>query len=308
MSMKRQLLLAFLAAALGGVSVAQPRSASEPQKLIGANIGLMAPVWSPKGDKIAVTTNGYTGVFVADANGENLKCVTDASGAGYKMQWSADGKHILGRTNIVKNNRMFHEVKVWNVENVSERTLVRETRDLKGTPTWKAVDRVNVKENTGVRTMSMSGVAVATVQNAYDIMVNDPVGAMSEIAGLSAIGGKMVLNPSLSTDGEKIAFQIYGKGMFVCNVDGTAVKSIGKGVYPTWLPDNETVVFNLTSDNGSRLTASSLNAINVKSGKSVVLVNKSDIIPLKPTVSPDGTKVAFENVADESIYVVNLKY
>ena len=38
------------------------------------------------------------------------------------------------------------------------------------------------------------------------------------------------------------------------------------------------------------------------------LVANSDIIPLKSTVSPDGKKIAFENVADEAIYVVNLKY
>lgn len=306
--MKRQLLLAFAVAVLGGAAIAQPRSASEPQKLIESNVGLMAPVWSPKGDKIAVTTNGYTGVFVADANGKNLKCVTNAAGAGYKMQWSADGKQILGRTNVMENNRVFHEIKVWNVENASERTLVSKTRDLKGTPTWKTADRVSIKGKSGVRTLSLSGASVASAQNAYDIMVNDPIAAMTEIASLSAIGGKMVLNPSLSADGKKIAFQIYGKGMFVCNVDGTGVKSIGKGVYPTWLPDNETVVFNVASDNGSVITASTLNAVNVKSGKSVVLVNQSGVMPLKPTVSPDGTKVAFENVADESIYVVNLKY
>lgn len=306
--MKRQLLLAFAVAVFGGIAIAQPRSASEPQKLIESNTGLMAPVWSPKGDKIAVTTNGYTGVFVADANGKNLKCVTNAAGAGYKMQWSADGKQILGRTNIVENNRVFHEVKVWNVENTTERTLVSKTRELKGTPTWKTSDKVNVIGKSGVRTLSINGAVASATQNAYDIMVNDPVGAMTQIASLNAIGGKMVLNPALSADGKKIAFQIYGKGMFVCNVDGTEVKSLGKGVYPTWLPDNETVVFNLTSDDGSRLTASTLNAVNVSNGKSVVLVNKSEIIPLKPTVSPDGAKVAFENVADESIYVVNLKY
>lgn len=306
--MKRQLILAFVAVLMGGVVVAQPRGASEPQKFIESNVGLMAPVWSPKGDKIAVTTNGYTGVFVANANGKNLKCVTNAAGAGYKMQWNAEGTQILGRTNVVENSRVLHEVKVWNVETADEYTVLAKTRDLKGTPTWKAADRVNVIANNGVRTLSMAGVKVASLQNAYDVMVNDPVGAMTEIAALKAIGGKMVLNPALSADGKKIAFQIYGKGMYVCNVDGTGVKSLGKGVYPTWLPDNETVVFNITSDNGARLTASSLNAVNVNSGNLVVLVNKTNIIPLKPTASPDGKRVAFENVADESIYVVNLKY
>jgi Tol biopolymer transport system component len=139
-------------------------------------------------------------------------------------------------------------------------------------------------------------------------MMNDPVGAMTKIASLKDLGGRLVLNPSLSPDGKKVAFQVYGKGMYVCNIDGSALKSIGLGVYPTWLPDNECVVFNRTTDDGSRLTASQLIAMNVNTGKTVTLVANSDIIPLKSTVSPDGKKIAFENVADEAIYVVNLKY
>ena len=99
---------------LGVAAMAQPRSASEPTLLIKSSQGLMAPVWSPSGDKIAVTSDNYDGIWVADADGSNLRQVTCCSGAGYKMQWSADGTKLLGRTNVVSDNRVFHEVKVWN--------------------------------------------------------------------------------------------------------------------------------------------------------------------------------------------------
>ena len=307
--MKRQFLLTLAVALLGGAAIAQPRSASEPELLIKADVGLMAPVWSPSGDKIAVTTDGYTGIFVADASGKNLKCVTSADGAGYKMKWSADGNQILGRTNITENNRVLHEVKVWNVNNATERTIVAKTRNLQGVPTWNNVGRVNIAQNNNIKSLSLNG-ATTTVAKAsvYDMMTSDPVGVMTSIPALKAVGGKMVLNPTLSADGKKIAFQIYGKGMWMCNADGTDVKFIGTGVYPTWLPDGESVVFNRTTDDGSHLTSSELLAVNVNSGKTVSLVKKSNIIPLKPTVSPDGSKVAFENVADAAIYVVTLKY
>lgn len=288
--MKRQLLLALTVAMMSVMAFAQPRSASEPQLLIKSDVGLMAPVWSPTGDKIAVTTTGYTGVFVADADGSDLKCITNSAGAGYKMQWNTDGTQIIGRINVTENHRVYHEVKAWNVTNASERTIVGKTRDLKGTPTWK------------------TPLTTTAASNAYDIMVNDPVGAMSKISALQAIGGKMVLNPALSPDGKKVAFQIYAKGMYVCNADGTNVKYIGKGVYPAWLNDNESIVYNTTTDNGSRLTSSTLQSMNVNTGKSVTLVSREGIMPLKPTVSPDGYKVAFENVADEAIYVVTLKF
>lgn len=288
--MKRQLLLALTVAMMGGIALAQPRSVSEPQLLIKSDVGLMAPVWSPTGDKIAVTTTGYTGVFVANADGSDLMCITNAAGAGYKMQWNSKGTQIIGRTNITENHRVYHEVKAWDVTNASERTIVRKTRNLKGTPTWKTT------------------LATTEASNAYDIMINDPVGAMSKISSLQAIGGQMVLNPALSPDGKKVAFQIYAKGMYICNTDGTNVKYLGKGVYPAWLNDNESIVYNITTDNGSRLTSSTLQSINVNTGKTFTLVKREGIIPLKPTVSPDGNKVAFENVADEAIYVVTLKF
>ena len=211
--MKRQLLLTLAIVMCCGLTFAQPRSASEPKLLVKADVSLMAPVWSPNGDKIAVTSTAYTGVFVANADGSDLKCVTDAAGAGYKMQWSTDSKQILGRTNIVENNRVLHEVKVWSVNNSSARTLIHKTRDLKGTPTWKSIDRVIISDRAGVRTLSLNGNPTATVANAYDIMMNDPVGAMTKIASLKDLGGRLVLNPSLSPDGKKVAFQVYGKGM-----------------------------------------------------------------------------------------------
>ena len=58
---------------LGVAAMAQPRSASEPTLLIKSSQGLMAPVWSPSGDKIAVTSDNYDGIWVADADGSNLK-------------------------------------------------------------------------------------------------------------------------------------------------------------------------------------------------------------------------------------------
>ena len=94
--MTKQTFLTLALSMLGVAAMAQPRSASEPTLLIKSSQGLMAPVWSPSGDKIAVTSDNYDGIWVADADGSNLRQVTCCSGAGYKMQWSADGTKLLG--------------------------------------------------------------------------------------------------------------------------------------------------------------------------------------------------------------------
>ena len=290
--MKRNFVFAITLCLCGTSLLAQPRSASEPQKLIEFTSGLMAPVWSPDGTKIAVTTDNYTGILVANADGSNLKCVTSESGAGYKMKWSQDGTQILGRTNIVENNRVLHEIKVWNVNSGKAELIVPKSRNLAGTPTWKSI---NAKP-----TLEVSGV--------YELMVNEPAKATTQIATLKQFKGKIVINPSLSLDGNKVAFQIPGEGMWTCNNDGSELKSLGKGSNPQWLPDNESIIYTVVTDDGSNFTSSDIYSMNINNGKKHLLTGNTVLIPLTPTVSPDGKKVAFENAIDASIYVINLKY
>lgn len=307
--MKKHLLTALSLFLCAGAAFAQPTGAGEPQLLIKSDTGLMSPVWSPDGSKIAVTTDNYTGILVANADGTNLRSITDEAGAGYKMAWSADSKSILGRTNVIENRRVMHELKIWSAENGESKTVVAKTRGMKGTPTWADAARVNFADRDGykaanVRTASKS----ASAPDAYSIMMNDPVGAASQIAGLRQYSAKMALNPALSPDGSKIAFQLPGKGIFVCDTDGTNVESICDGSHPAWLPDNRNIVVSRVSDDGSRFTASDLYAVDTTTGNEVLLTGNTDIIALTPAVSPDGKKVAFENAKDASIYIIDLKY
>ncbi len=251
----------------------------------------MAPVWSPDGGMIAVTTDNYAGILVANADGSDVRSITDAQGAGYKMAWSADGKEILGRTNILENSRVMHEVKTWSVADGASKTLVAKTRGIKGTPTWKSV-----------------GGKVALVNNAYETMVSDPAGAASQIASLKEFEGKVIINPALSPDGTKVAFQIPGKGIYVCDADGGNLKSVVNGKNPSWCPDSQSIVYAVVTDDGENFTSGKLYAINVNDGVPALLLGDSNYIALTPAVSPDGAKVAFENAADAAIYVINLNY
>ena len=92
--MKKKLLL--VSAIMLSVSslMAQSKAVSEPRLFIKSSQSLMAPVWSPDGSKIAVTGDNYIGIWVANADGSNLQQVSDALGAGYKMNW-ADAATIV---------------------------------------------------------------------------------------------------------------------------------------------------------------------------------------------------------------------
>lgn len=246
--MKKHYLLGMAFAALVLPAMGQVRSAAPAEKLLSAPIGLMAPVWSPDGSKIAVTSDNYEGIYVANADGSDLHMVNAEKGAGYRMAWNADG--------IVDGKKMK---------------------------------------------------AAAKASTVYDTMVAAPAEAASKIAALKEFEGRTVINPALSPDGTRIAFQIVGKGMWMINADGTGLRSLGRGSHPAWMPDSRTIVYTIVEDNGNQFTASTLMSANTDNGHSAVVLASDGLVPLTPAIAPDGSKVAFENAADASIYVVKLK-
>ena len=281
--MKKSLLLAAAFMCVCGSLWAQPKSFGNPQLLIKAEHGLMAPTWSPDGSKIAVTGDNFIGIYVADADGSNLKQVSDALGAGYKMTWS-DAQNITSTPYTMVDNRRMTRIENVNVKTRAISEVAPAVRDFKPSKAMK-------QSNTVLQTM-----------------LDDPLHATELIPSLNQYSGKMVLNPALSPDGSKIAFQIVGKGLFVCDADGSNVNSLGKGSHASWLPDNVNVMVTRIEDNGDVFTKSDIFCVNTSNGSAVNITPNTQAIPVTIAVSPDGKKVAFDNDTDGCIYVIDLKY
>lgn len=277
---KRYLVCAAALALAAGMASAQVRSASQPQKLIDSSVGLMSPVWSPDGSKIAATGDNYCGIYVADADGTNLRLLTSDAGAGYKMSWSADSRSLTGRVNIADGARVMRQMRSYDVATGAAANV--------GSPL-------------------RAGAPKAGATGLFAAMLADPAGVASATPALAQFAGRTVINPALAPDGSAIAFQIPGKGMWLINADGSGLRSLGKGSHAAWLPDSRTIVYTIVEDNGSQFTTSTLMSMDVRTGFTATVLAGDNILPLTPAVSPDGSKVAFENAKDASIYVVNLK-
>lgn len=272
------LALAALAAA---PAFGQVRATSQPVKLLSAPTGLMAPVWSPDGSKIAVTTDNYTGILVANADGSNFHAVTMDAGTGYKMAWNGNAS-ITGRAKSMEGAMVMHEMRSYDVATGAATT-------------------------TAARRRTSAEPAAATATGIYAAMVSDPASAAASIPALAQFAGKTVINPALAPDGSAIAFQIPGKGMWIVNADGSGLRSLGTGSHPSWLPDSRTIVFTIVEDNGTAFTASTLMSMDTATGTRATLYTSHGFLPMTPAVSPDGTKVAFENAADACIYTLNIQ-
>lgn len=278
---KHYLTVLALAALAAAPAFGQARATSQPEKLLSAPAGLMAPVWSPDGSKIAVTTDNYTGILVANADGSNFHAVTMDAGTGYKMVWNGNNT-ITARAKSVEGPMIMHQMRNYNVAT-------------------GAATAIGSRQRTA---------AIPAAQNAsgiYAAMVSDPATAAAATPALAQFAGKTIINPALAPDGSAIAFQVPGKGMWVINADGTGLRSLGNGSHPDWLPDSRTIVFTIVEDNGSTFTASTLMSMDTATGTRATLFTANGFLPMTPAVSPDGTKVAFENAADACIYTINIQ-
>lgn len=279
--MKKSLLLFSAIMLSAGSLMAQSKANGEPRLLIKSAQSLMAPVWSPDGSKIAVTGDNFIGIWVANADGSNLNQVSEALGAGYKMNWQ-DAQTIVSTPYTVENGLRMVRIENVNVETAEISEVAPAQRGFRPSKVMKNV-------------------------NLLRIMCDQPAEATRLIPSLEQYAGKMVLNPALSPDGKKIAFQIVSYGLFVCDVDGANLKSFGKGAYPSWAPNSRDLMFARIQDNGERFTVSDLFSVNTETGVEENLTPNSDVIPITLSVSPDGSKVAFDNDVDGNIYVVDLK-
>ena len=242
----------------------------------------MAPVWSPDGSQIAVTGDNFIGIWVADADGNNLRQVSESPGAGYKMLWNSNQEITSTPYTVVDGKRMTRIEQV-NVSTASVKQVAPAMRNLKRS-------------------------AVEGASSIYQIMLDEPQNATSMIAELSDYAGKWVINPVLSPDGSRIAFQIVTKGLFVCNADGSGLIELGKGSHASWLPDSRNLMMTCIVDDGHRFTSSDIYCVNVDKRSAVNITPTSDVIPVTIAVSPDGRRVAFDNDTDGAIYIINLNY
>ena len=294
------------------ISIAQLKADGAPTVLVEGGFVKTSPQWSPKGDKIALSTLNYAGIWVADANGKNLEKITADPGSGYKLSWSEDGATILARTSPRVEKRVFHEVKTYNVEDKSEKVLLTKTRELKGIPAWSndnsnivyTVDTKQEKVSSGktaLRSAKQQSEAQALVQKIQE----NPANISRLIAGLKDVEGAVLFNAHASST-NKVVFEAGGKGLFICDGDGSNLKYLGRGNTPTWTPDGKYVIASLTEDDGEVITKGELNAINIETGVYQKLTDDS-VIALRPSVAPAGDKVAFEELRSGDIYVLKLK-
>ena len=177
---------------------------------------------------------------------------------------------------------------------------------LRGEERWKvSIDGTNLKRVTDQASIQRKANSNSLLQH----IISDPANVASQVKGLESLSGYILFNPALSPKGDQIVFQAgKGKGMFVCNADGSGLRSLGADISrATWAPDGKYIVAMKIEDDGHVITKGELISIEVATGTKAVFLSSDKYIALSPAISPDGKKLAFEDYAGGAVYVMDIQ-
>lgn len=255
--MKKVFFLAALAFAL--MANAQVLNVASVEQLnIPAGDVKVAGI-APDGSYILLTTNSNQGLKKYDLNSGNTTVLSEAPGAGYNANISADGATVVYRETSFDNRHMRQQaLKSHNITSGKQQMLVKNTRS--------------------ARKLAVSGnlVAARPTCSIEDRQLMITIGGTT--SQLSPLGtDKSYIWPSISPNGQKVLFYVCGNGAYVCNLDGSNLQFIGHNVRaPKWYNDNVVIGMN-DKDDGETVISSEIVAVSL-AGQTQVLTNGINVM------------------------------
>lgn len=310
-------MLIFLFSAIwiyGQLINAQPKISAKAEKLISIPGKICTNAkWSPDGKQIAFTSEHHNGLWKYDTNNRQISQITNDLSAGFGYSWSADARNILARPLIIENSLKYYMVKVYEAGTGKEKIIVDRSRSISGLPVWSAQDsKIAVILDKGIKLFDSGKSVLKSTElnntkpvNFSNNLIYNGQQTKKEIK-FTEFKGRHIFNSTVSPKGNKVAFQVNGLGLYVSNTDGSNLKHLGFGEQASWMPDGKYIVVTMVKDNGQAIIEGTLFAVNTETGHYSPLFTDPQVIALKPCVSPDGSKLLFDNLNDGAIYCIKL--
>lgn len=295
-------------------SISQVREVNRPQRITPIGQTFLQPVWSPTGEWIALTGPNYNGIWVIKPDGTGLRQITTDLAVGYKMQWSPDGRLLLGRMAKYENRRRYNAIKAYEVTAKSEFVLSDFRTLMPGLPQWAGSSgQVALFANRGMEFFEIPSQYNRERPAAVDrpLVFAGPqglvVGSTLRTAPqtLAPVKGQVV-NAVLSPRDDKIAFEMAAGNLYVCRVDGSGLVDLGRGERPQWSPDGSKIAFMISTDDGHRLLSADIYVIRADGSGKFNLTQSADHLEMNCTWSPDGKRLAYDERESGTIWVMEL--
>lgn len=303
-------LLLTLAAAVALTAQAQQFEVVSTQQLSVGTEDVFHPIFTPDGNSLLVSSAGYDGLGIIDLKTQKYKKITDMRGAGWMPAISEDGKTVVVHQtdDEIQGNSLFSI----NL-NTLERTAVMQKVDH-----INRINFVNGKVSVGLQgkvTTKQVTRPISAVQVPNEIFVTEEDlkivvynnGRRIELDPLKGQFGTwdpQYIWTSLSPDKTKILFYCLNYS-YVCDLNGGNVVKVGKMGCPQWRGNSHVVGHNEEHD-GYFLTKGEILIVGADGKNLQQLSTTSSEIKTFPSVSADGSKIAF-HTEDGKLYVMTIK-
>lgn len=278
--MKKSML--FVAALLFGLAAnAQVLKVVSMQQLTSpSEVDVKVAGVSPAGDYVLLTTGSNKGLQRYDVAAKTTTVLSEAEGAGYNVQISADGQEVVYReTTVGRDQLRRNNIVRKNFAKQRRNVIARGQRDMEKMATTDAKATVTISDRLMV--LNQNGEKKTLAPNGTD---------------------KSYIWASVSPDGTKLCYYVCGEGCYVSNIDGTNPQYIAHACRAAkWYNDN-TLVAMADEDNGEFVTASAIVAYTLDGRRQVLTDNT--MIAMYPYVAKNLIVFGTE---EGSTYMLNVK-
>jgi len=281
----------------------------------------MAPVWSPDGTELAVTTAGYKGIYVTRPDGTAFRQVTSDDAAGYRFSWSPDGRSIAFRSRALTEAGLCNSIKLVNTHSLSVQLLVQQYEDL-GPPTFLADGSIRFASARGIFLLNRTGGVQPCLPVDGAFVLSWPANGsrvaycrqdklvVADVAGnirlLSDSKDGRLYAPVLSPDGKRLVVHRLDGSMLLVEIASGRKVELGEGYAASWSPDGTHILCNVSKDDGHQILTSDLYLIRVADGHRIRLTATPEVLEAYASWAPDGARIAYGDIRTGTIYVAVL--
>lgn len=314
--MKHLLLISLIWAASVLTTTAQLRPVGEPVLLFDdITLSLQNPIPSPDSRTIALTGSNFTGIWLMDANGDNLRQLSDENHIGFGFKWSADASTIVTRSTQHENQRRSYAIKSFDLISNETSYLTEYQAHMPTVPfieagqqnvfvaTAKVIQELPLQMSRALPgDVTLRPTAHANGNKLFHSTPNST--SLNEFMPFGS--DVQYLNASASPDGNKIAFEVYGGNLHILDIASGSLTDMGRGYKPTWSPDSQYISFTRNTDDGYVFTSGEIVAASADGHDSVVLYSSSDTIPGNPYWDFNQNRIYFDYIDSGSILYIDV--